>query len=567
MVHTAVSLPVAIPGPQWMTEARVLGVVPWQAALLVAFSYYLSQSAWLAGLGFWTVYRPLVAGLVVGAILGDIQSGVRCGAVINLAYLGFVATGGTLPADISLAGHVGTVLVVANHLDPAAALALMVPIGALGFLIYQLRMTVDVMFAHWADRFACRGDLRGLGVCNVLLPQATLLFLSVPPCFIGVFYGPSWLEQVLSAMPSWLVTGLGISGIMLLAFGISTNLRLLWRPVTAAYFMASYVISSAMDIPILAWSVLALSAAMIHVHLQWGRDLKIEGPLAPDDSLAGVWAERRSEANSDESWLRTRDLARVWLRWLFFSHSCYNFERMLGIGFAHALAPALKRIYPRRERLAEALRRHTVYYNSEPNVGILVHGVVLALEEARAREGGVGEAAIQATKVSLMGPLSGLGDTLIQGTLAPVLLSIGISLARDGSALGPLLYVAIIAIIIWTVNWQMLIMGYRQGSKRAIDLLQRGAWQRFLVGAEVVGSIMLAVLATGFVKLVTPLRLELGQVSLSLQKDILDLLMPGGLAFGLILLYVFLLGRRVPPGWIVLGTILAGLGAHLLGFL
>ena len=50
----------------------------------------------------------------------------------------------------------------------------------------------------------------------------------------------------------------------------------------------------------------------------------------------------------------------------------------------------------------------------------------------------VTESAVQATKASLMGPLSGLGDTLIQGALAPVLLSVGISLARDGSVLGPM---------------------------------------------------------------------------------------------------------------------------------
>jgi PTS system mannose-specific IID component len=98
-------------------------------------------------------------------------------------------------------------------------------------------------------------------------------------------------------------------------------------------------------------------------------------------------------------------------------------------------------------------------------------------------------------------------------------------------------------------------------------LLQRGVWRRFLSGAEVVGSIVLAVLAVGFVQVVTPLRFQIGQVTLRLQEDVLDRLMLHLLPFGLVLLYVWLLGRRIPPAWIVVGTVLLGLGTHLIGLL
>ena len=81
------------------------------------------------------------------------------------------------------------------------------------------------------------------------------------------------------------------------------------------------------------------------------------------------------------------------------------------------------------------------------------------------------------------------------------------------------------------------------------------------------GSIILAVLAVEFVQLTTPWRLEIGQVTLRLQEDLLDRLMPHLLPFGLVLVYVFLLGRRVSARWIVGGTVVAGLLAHLIGFL
>ena len=53
-------------------------------SILIGLGYYLSQSPWIAGLSFWTLYRPLVAGLIVGLILGDpgqVQADHRQGRV------------------------------------------------------------------------------------------------------------------------------------------------------------------------------------------------------------------------------------------------------------------------------------------------------------------------------------------------------------------------------------------------------------------------------------------------------------------------------------------------------
>ncbi len=68
-----------------------------ESAALIGLCYYLSQSAWLAGIAYWTLYRPLVAGLLVGVILGDPWAGASVGAVLNIAFLGFLGTGGALP--------------------------------------------------------------------------------------------------------------------------------------------------------------------------------------------------------------------------------------------------------------------------------------------------------------------------------------------------------------------------------------------------------------------------------------------------------------------------------------
>jgi hypothetical protein len=88
-------------------------VTPLQAAL-IGLGYYFSMSPWWFGVGLFTFYRPLVAGLCVGIILGDPAQGALIGAAINLFYLGFIAAGGAIPSDPSLAGWLGTTIAIAG---------------------------------------------------------------------------------------------------------------------------------------------------------------------------------------------------------------------------------------------------------------------------------------------------------------------------------------------------------------------------------------------------------------------------------------------------------------------
>ena len=87
-------------------------------------------------------------GTVVGLILGHPVEGAVIGASISLVYIGFVSAGGSMPADISLAGILGTVYAVSSGVDASTALTLAVPIGLLGTVIWTGRMTLDSIFVQ-----------------------------------------------------------------------------------------------------------------------------------------------------------------------------------------------------------------------------------------------------------------------------------------------------------------------------------------------------------------------------------------------------------------------------------
>ena len=128
-------------GNMSIIQAILCGVVYWLAVGNLPF------------VGLWSLQRPLVCGALTGLILGHPVEGAVIGATINLVYLGFMSAGGSMPADMGLAGVLGTAYAICGGLDADTALAIAVPIGILGTIVWAGRMTFDCAFVHMADKY------------------------------------------------------------------------------------------------------------------------------------------------------------------------------------------------------------------------------------------------------------------------------------------------------------------------------------------------------------------------------------------------------------------------------
>ena len=96
----------------------------------------------------------------------------------------------------------------------------------------------------------------------------------------------------------------------------------------------------------------------------------------------------------------------------------------------------------------EKLRTYYPFFNTEPQIGCIVVGITAGLEEARANGAeGIDDEMINGIRAGLMGPLAGIGDSLIVGTYIPILLGIAVGFAEGGSVLGPLFY-----IVVWNLT-------------------------------------------------------------------------------------------------------------------
>jgi len=111
--------------------------------------------------------------------------------------------------------------------------------------------------------------------------------------------------------------------------------------------------------------------------------------------------------------LSKKDIDRAAWSYIFFAQATQNFERMMGLAFCHVVEPILKKLYKNNdEEYKNSLKRHMQFYNTEPQLGALIPGITIAMEEARAQGEEVSEELITNTKNALMGPFAGIGDSL-----------------------------------------------------------------------------------------------------------------------------------------------------------
>jgi len=562
-VSLAISVALILLGTFMTAHAAPLRQEAQPVSLLMAFIvgvlYYASMSPFFANLGFTVLYRPLVAGTLVGLLMGRPVEGMTIGANINVLYLGWISAGGSLPGDPGLAGYLGTALALGGGLGSEAALAVAAPLGLLGGLTWALRMSTCSIFAHWADDRAEKADINGVAKMNYIPSQIWLFIIYAIPVMLAAYFGSAAVANALGWIGKnlgWVMNGLYTASGALAALGIALNLRFLFKGMLPAYFFIGFLVMALAGgkINLLTLAIIGACIALLHV-------------MFTSKGEEGLSLFASGGAAGEKYKLLTKnDLFQSFLRWLFFSHACYNWERMQGVGFAHSMTPIIKKLYKTKEDISAALKRHLVFFNTQPDIGGVVHGITVAMEEERALGADISDEAINSVKTSLMGPMAGIGDTIQQGIVIPIALAIGMSLALQGNFLGPILFAVLVAAFVWGVGWWLYQQGYLQGRNAVTNILKGGTLNRVITAAQVLGNFVLGALAVSFVSLSTKVKFTIGGTTFDLQS-VLDGLMPKLLPLLLVLLIWWLLEKKkVSPTKIMIGIILlAVLGSYPIG--
>lgn len=235
-------------------------------------------------------------------------------------------------------------------------------------------------------------------------------------------------------------------------------------------------------------------------------------------------------------------------------------------GFMYSVAPALNRYYkddPEGRR--EAYMRHTTWYNITQNVGTFVMGLVASMEKKNAEEKDFDAESIVALKTSLMGPLSGIGDSIFWGVIRVIAAGVGISLAAQGSVLGPILFLLIYNIPAILTRYYLTYMGFSLGSSFIEKIYANGSMKILNKAASTLGLIMIGSMTASMVKFESKLSVPIaGGKPIEIQTYF-DQLFKGIVPLGLTLLCYWLLSKKVNVNWILLGVLVFAIIMGLLG--
>ena len=240
-------------------------------AFLMGVVYYLGiiGTPWTTVLGSASLFqKPLVAGTLVGLILGHPAEGVIIGAAIQLPYIAFISAGGTIPSDPGLAGVLGTAFAIVGNVDPATAITIAIPFGLLGTVVWVLHMTIDVAFVHMADKAAEQGDLKKVCFLHVVPPQIVAFAISVIPVMLGAYFGADYMARLVAMLSNDVLHVLQVIGGMLPALGVAMNLRSISRPNSMAFYMLGFILSVYLGLDTIVIAVLGFIIAWFYTQLQ-----------------------------------------------------------------------------------------------------------------------------------------------------------------------------------------------------------------------------------------------------------------------------------------------------------
>lgn len=211
--------------------------------------------------GLTHIHRPVVTGLVVGLILGDVTTGLIVGGTLELIWMGMVPLAGAQPPNVVIGGVIGTAFGIIAGQDPNVAVGVAIPFAVAVQALITLFFTAFAPVMHKADKFALEGNYRGIEYINYL--GITILFVfNAVIAFLPIYFGAEKAAVVVEAVPEWIIHGLGVAGGIMPAIGFAMLLKIMLKVEYVMFMIVGFVLAAYLEMPILAIALLGLAIAL-----------------------------------------------------------------------------------------------------------------------------------------------------------------------------------------------------------------------------------------------------------------------------------------------------------------
>lgn len=241
----------------------------WQSLLIALWVAAVMSRSFLGGATLTLRFSPLMTGLIVGIVMGDVKNAMIVTAAIQLIYMGVFSPGGTMPSEPCVAAAIAVPVALLGSKDPNSAIAVAVPVGLLGSYLYQFRFFINTLLGKTIDKAVDELNDRKITLSVILYPTIVSFLLFVPMIFISLYWGAPVIADVVKVLQGTVAFHvLTVVGGGLASIGIATTIYVIGKKEYMAFFLLAYfmsVVLAKLKITMVTFAIIGTLIAFIFV--------------------------------------------------------------------------------------------------------------------------------------------------------------------------------------------------------------------------------------------------------------------------------------------------------------
>lgn len=255
----------------------------WQS-LIIAVWIALIEGRALGGTTLTLRFSPLMTGLVVGLVMGNVQDAMITAAILQFIYLGVNSPGATMAQEPAIGTTLAIPIVLMGNLSPVQSIIIAVPVSILGAYVYKYRFVINDEIGKRTDNAIENLNHGEISRTIILYPILVSLILFVPLMFILLQWAAPTVANMLMGLEGTIAIHiLQVITMGLTAVGIATRIYVLGKQEYLLFFFLAYIIGVFFQsVNITMGSYAMLGTVLAALYLFASQSGKTEQPAGAD---------------------------------------------------------------------------------------------------------------------------------------------------------------------------------------------------------------------------------------------------------------------------------------------
>lgn len=239
-------------------------------------------------LGMTMIDRPLTTCTLVGLFLGDIQTGLQCGAALEIAFLGVITIGvATTGGNVIIGATLATAFAIISGQGLDVAMTLAIPISIIVQPFMQFNKIVNTYMAERLHNYLASGKTEKIWLFHLVIGPIPSIIQYFFPVFLAVLWGSDAVIALMDGMPDVILDGMAIAAKLLPAYGFAMLVDMMISKKFVPFFALGfllYVYGGFGTMPIALFAVV-LAAIFLQLDAKKENGGSLDMPLDEEEVL------------------------------------------------------------------------------------------------------------------------------------------------------------------------------------------------------------------------------------------------------------------------------------------